>query len=146
MDHTPFSLPIPNILCQTFRMRKLTATLCLTIAVLIGTPAQAETYSCEVKRVSGDAETLKINPYSKISVSLIIDRQASTVSFSYALHGRRWESIFKIVDEDENAILGIQDLELTRVRIIFFNKMKKTVHFIYTGETGNTINFGKCYS
>ena len=29
-----FSLPIPNILCQTFRMRKLTATLCLTIAVL----------------------------------------------------------------------------------------------------------------
>jgi hypothetical protein len=31
--HTPFSLPIPNILCQKFCMRKLTATLCLTIAV-----------------------------------------------------------------------------------------------------------------
>jgi len=31
-----FSLPIPNILCQTFRMRKLTATLCLTIALVIG--------------------------------------------------------------------------------------------------------------
>ena len=34
--HTPFSLPIPNILCQNFRMRNLTATLCLTIAVLLG--------------------------------------------------------------------------------------------------------------
>ena len=34
--HTQFSLPIPNILCQTFHMRKLTATLCLTIAVLLG--------------------------------------------------------------------------------------------------------------
>jgi hypothetical protein len=34
--HTPFSLPIPNILCQTFRMRNLTATICLMIAVLLG--------------------------------------------------------------------------------------------------------------
>ena len=34
--HTPFSLPIPNIICQNFRMRKLTTTLCLTIAVLLG--------------------------------------------------------------------------------------------------------------
>jgi TPR repeat protein len=33
---TPFSLPLPNILCQTFSMRKPTATLCLTIAVLLG--------------------------------------------------------------------------------------------------------------
>ena len=29
--HTPFSLPIPNILCQNFRMKNLTATLCLTV-------------------------------------------------------------------------------------------------------------------
>ena len=36
ITHTPFSLPIPNILCQTFPMTKLTATLCLTIAVLFG--------------------------------------------------------------------------------------------------------------
>ena len=34
--HTPFSLPIPNIICQTSRMKNLTATLCLTIAVLVG--------------------------------------------------------------------------------------------------------------
>jgi hypothetical protein len=34
--HTPFSLPIPNVLCQTFSMRNLTATVCLTIAVLLG--------------------------------------------------------------------------------------------------------------
>jgi hypothetical protein len=34
--HTPFSLPIPNILCQTSPMRDLTATLCLTISVLLG--------------------------------------------------------------------------------------------------------------
>jgi hypothetical protein len=35
--HTPFSLPIPNVLCQTFPMRNLTATICLTLAVLLGT-------------------------------------------------------------------------------------------------------------
>ena len=35
ITHTPFSLPIPNILCQTFRMRKLTATLCLTLTVVL---------------------------------------------------------------------------------------------------------------
>jgi hypothetical protein len=34
--HTPFSLPNPNILCQTFRMRNLTVTICLTIALLFG--------------------------------------------------------------------------------------------------------------
>ena len=36
LPNTPFSLPIPNILCQTFRMKNLTATICLTIAVLLG--------------------------------------------------------------------------------------------------------------
>ena len=36
MTQTPFSLPIPNILCQTFRMRNLTATICLTFALLLG--------------------------------------------------------------------------------------------------------------
>ena len=35
-NHSQFSLPIPNILCQTFRMRNLIATLCLTIAILLG--------------------------------------------------------------------------------------------------------------
>ena len=34
--HTPFPLPIPYILCQTSRMRNLTATICLTIAVVLG--------------------------------------------------------------------------------------------------------------
>jgi hypothetical protein len=34
--HTPFSLPIQNILCQTSRMRNLTATLCLSVALLFG--------------------------------------------------------------------------------------------------------------
>jgi hypothetical protein len=33
---SPFPLPVPNILCQTSRMKHLTATLCLTIAVLLG--------------------------------------------------------------------------------------------------------------
>jgi hypothetical protein len=126
-------------------MRNLTATICLILAVLLGTPAQAETYSCEVKRFKSDAESLKIIPYSKIGVSLIIDRQASTVSFSYAEHGRRWKNIFKISDEDENAILGIENFEVDKVRIIFFEKLKKTVHFVFVGDTGNTMNFGKCY-
>jgi len=32
ITHTPFSLSIPNILCQTFRMRRLTATICLILS------------------------------------------------------------------------------------------------------------------
>jgi hypothetical protein len=39
--HDPFSLSIPNILCQNFHMRNLTATLCLTIAVLLGSAGNA---------------------------------------------------------------------------------------------------------
>ena len=60
--HTPFSLPIPNILCQTSRMRNLTATICLTIAVLFTTKqvfAQEVTFICETKYFS-------INPNSEI--------------------------------------------------------------------------------
>ena len=33
--HSPFSLPIPNILCQTFRMKKLTATICLILSCFL---------------------------------------------------------------------------------------------------------------
>jgi hypothetical protein len=36
ITHTPFSLPISDILCQTSRMKNLAATLCLTLAVLLG--------------------------------------------------------------------------------------------------------------
>jgi len=34
--HSPFSLPISDILCQTSLMKNLTAAICLTIAVLLG--------------------------------------------------------------------------------------------------------------
>jgi hypothetical protein len=36
ITHTPFSLLIPNILCQSFCMRNLTATICLAVALLLG--------------------------------------------------------------------------------------------------------------
>jgi hypothetical protein len=35
ITHTPFSLPISNILCQTYGMKNLTATICLTIAAIV---------------------------------------------------------------------------------------------------------------
>lgn len=126
-------------------MRNLTATLYLTIAVLFGTHAEAGVYSCQVKRVSADPETLKIKPYSEIGVSLIIDRRKSEISFSYAEHGMRWENIFKILQEDENAILGFENFELNRVRVIIFNKIEKTLRFTFISPEGNTLNFGKCY-
>ena len=126
-------------------MRSLTTTLCLTIAVLLGTHAEAGTYSCQVKGVSADPETLKIKPYSEIGVSLIIDRQKSEISFSYAEHDMRWENIFKILEEDGNAILGVENFELNRVRVIIFNKIEKTVRFMFISPEGNTLNFGKCY-
>jgi hypothetical protein len=31
ITHTPFFLPIPNILCQTFRMKNLPVTICLIL-------------------------------------------------------------------------------------------------------------------
>ena len=126
-------------------MRNLTATLCLTIAVLLGKHAQAGTYSCEVKRVAGIEETLKIQPYPEIGVSLIIDRRTSKITFSYAEHGRRWENIFEILKEDGNAILGVEDFELNQVRVMIFNKIEKTVRYIFISPDGNTLHFGKCY-
>jgi hypothetical protein len=142
---TPFSLPFKSILCYIFFMRNLTATICLTIAVLLGTHAQAGTYSCQVKRVGGNPETLKITPYSEIGVSLIINRRTSEISYSYAEHGTRWENIFKILQEDVNSILGVENFELNRVRVITFNKIEKTVRFMFISPEGNTLHFGKCY-
>jgi hypothetical protein len=39
ITHTPFSLPIPNILCQTFSMNKLLILPVLLLTLLVGTPA-----------------------------------------------------------------------------------------------------------
>jgi len=47
---SPFSLPIPKILCQNFDMRKLTATICLTLAVLLVSAG------CSQKSVGGDRD------------------------------------------------------------------------------------------
>jgi hypothetical protein len=45
---TPFPLPLTDIICQTSRMRKLTATLCLTLAVLLFcAQANAKDYTIE---------------------------------------------------------------------------------------------------
>ena len=126
-------------------MRNLTTTLCLTIAVLVGTHAQAGTYSCEVKRVEGSPETLKIRPYSEIGVSLIIDRRTSKITYSYAEHGRRWESKFKIFEENEDAILGIEHFGLDTMSVILFNKKEKILQDIYMDPGGNTLSFGKCF-
>mgnify|MGYP000029220644 FL=1 len=41
ITHTPFSLNIPGILCQNSRKRKRTATICLTIVVLLGSAGVA---------------------------------------------------------------------------------------------------------
>ncbi|MGY9002735.1 MAG: hypothetical protein ACKVIF_06045, partial [Rhodospirillales bacterium] len=40
-DRAAIHLPIPDILCQTSRMKRLTATICLTIAVLLGSTGMA---------------------------------------------------------------------------------------------------------
>jgi hypothetical protein len=45
---TPFSLPLPQILCDTLRMKNLTATICLTIYVLLGCAGVCE--SAESKK------------------------------------------------------------------------------------------------
>jgi hypothetical protein len=51
----PILLPIPDILCHTPRMRNLIATICLTIAVLLGSAG-----------MSASAEDLKMKPLDQI--------------------------------------------------------------------------------
>ena len=58
--HTPFPLPIPDILCQTFPMKRTLATLCLTIAVLLGSAGTS--WGANFQKIltaykSGDFET-----------------------------------------------------------------------------------------
>jgi len=55
--HAPFSLPTPTVLCQAVRMRNLTATLCLTIAVILGSAGGVLE---NMKRVSEMKKTLII--------------------------------------------------------------------------------------
>jgi TPR repeat protein len=48
ITHTPFSLPIPNILCQNFRMNRLLILSILLLTLLAGTPAfSADFRNCE---------------------------------------------------------------------------------------------------
>jgi hypothetical protein len=65
--HTPFSLPIPNILCQTSRMRNLTATLCLTIAVLLGSVGVSfsETFSYRCVDINNFQKNFIIDTFKK---------------------------------------------------------------------------------
>jgi hypothetical protein len=44
ITRTPFSLPIPNILCQTFRMNRLLILPVLLLTLLMGTPAFSADY------------------------------------------------------------------------------------------------------
>ena len=53
----PIHLPIPDILCQTFRMRNLTITLCLTIAVILGNGGEGE---FELEKDLNDEFTFKV--------------------------------------------------------------------------------------
>jgi hypothetical protein len=63
----PFNLPIPTILCQTFRMRNLTATICLTIAVLLGSAGVSLSADIENPRIDFVASCK--NTHTKINRS-----------------------------------------------------------------------------
>ena len=124
----------------------LTIIIFLFFTLFFVEQVKSDNFSCKVNRVGINPETLKVNNYSIIGPSLIIDRQAYTISFSYAEHERRWENIFKIIKEDENSVLGIENLELERVRILLFNKKNKTLSYTFVGLKGNTTYSGKCYN
>ena len=124
----------------------LTIIIFLIFTLFFIEQVKSEFFSCKVNRVGINPETLKINQYPIIGPSLIIDRQANTISFSYAEHKRRWETIFRITNENENSLLGISNLELERVRILLFNKQSKTLSYTFVGRTGNTTHAGKCYN
>ena len=99
--HTPFSLPIPDIFCQTSPMRNLTATICLTFAVLLSgcvtvSPNNLSTYykntsvSAELYYLGQiiDLKTFEIHkPNNKIAV-LFNNGTASNFKVSNCRHSR----------------------------------------------------------
>ena len=104
------------------------------------------TLSCEAGVVSGNLETLKPKVYENIFPTIIINSQKKEISYSYLENEMRWNSIFKIIDEDELNIMAIHLDGANYTDIFYFNKNEKTFSLAYVGEYGNTINYGQCFN
>jgi len=102
-------------------------------------------FSCEGAVVAGNIETLKPELYDNVYPTIIINSQKKEVSFSYLKHERTWNTIFKIIGEDESSIMATNYVDASYLDIFYFNKKEQTFSLAYVGEYGNTTNYGKCF-
>ena len=103
--------------------------------------------SCEGKRVGGDPKTLEGKIFKKITPTIIINSGKKEITFIYTEHRHKWENIFKIFKEDDKNILAAEDTSryLFGISTFHFNKENKTYSWSFVGDTGNTMNYGRCY-
>ena len=102
-------------------------------------------FSCEANRVSGDQKTLKINEYSIIYPTIIIDRKNKSILEVYTEHGTKWETRYKIIEDNELNLVGKHRLQADWVSLIHFKLKEKLYSVVFAGDLGNTLTFGKCY-
>ena len=102
-------------------------------------------FSCEAGSIGGDLETLKPKVYQNIFPSITINSPQKEVYYSYLKNGMRFETNFKIMDEDDSNLIATYFHDISWSELFYFNKKEKSFSIVYVGDYGNTTDFGQCF-
>ena len=102
------------------------------------------TLTCEVIRVKGDHEKLKLDTYENSFETIIINLETETITRI----GEYFDYDYTIVASDNQYLVGLEKLTADWISMITVNLEKKVFNAIYLGYGGiqNTLSVGQCSS
>ena len=109
----------------------------------------AETYTCRAERVEGNTNTFQVKKYGHIFPTIYIDSNRQNIIYRYVNIGRTWRTVYRIQDENDRFIVGVEHLKADVVGIMQFDKRYQRYTILWSGAIGNsplanTMTFGKC--
>ena len=123
----------------------LFACTALTGTTLTYSASVEQVLSCEAKSVAGDHDALQVKDFDTTYPSIRLNRDDKSLMFVYVKNGRKWERDDEILIDEFPFIVGVRKFESDWVSIIHRNTEKKHFTSLFSGETGNTMTYGRCY-
>ena len=104
------------------------------------------TLTCEVIRVGGDHEKLKLETYENSFETIIINLETETITRIYKIDTNQFMYDYTIVVSDNQYLVGVENFTGDWVSMITVNLEKKVFNTIYLGYGGieNTLSVGQC--
>ena len=123
----------------------------ILIATLSATTANAqEIISCEARTVSINNKTMESMTYDKIYPTIIISDSGESLSYFYTQHGMQWKHNFAIKQQNEDRLLGIENLQEMTIHLFHYDKSKMIFNMFYSSGSyehfGGEITTGKCFN